>query len=218
MKVAELKKIINTRQDLKREMNMLKRFSKRGAEQIVDVPGTDYNLKITKWQRTEMNRSIGIINRKRAKRLKELQETEMTSRGEALGYTLGQFGMGSIEEAELRPMKAFTRRMVQADIKWKWKAIRTESQSDFFTKADYRVRENYIKGIKTHYDYERVKDIIDKIEGMDIEDFLSTFYQEGKTFEIPSPEWKQTDEGEFDIKYDEYLAYENALRATWMRK
>ena len=60
--VAQMQELINTRQDLNREINALKRFTKRGAEEIVDVPGTDYNLKITKWQRTEMNRRAAIIN------------------------------------------------------------------------------------------------------------------------------------------------------------
>ena len=49
---ADLKKLIETRQDLKRELNALRRFSKRGAELIVDAPDTQYNVKITKWQLT----------------------------------------------------------------------------------------------------------------------------------------------------------------------
>lgn len=213
VKVAELKDLINTRQDLKREINALRRFSKRGAEQVVDAPGTDYNIRITKWQRTEMNRRIGIINKKRNKRLEEIESTEMTSRGEPLGYTRGQLGMGPIELAELRPMKAFVRRMRQDDLKYRWKAIQAESQTDYFKDRDFALRENYIKGIKTHYDYERVKDIIKAIEEMDIKDFLNTFYQEGSSFEIPSPEWNKIGA---DIKYNEYLSWENALRSTWL--
>lgn len=217
VKVAQFKEIINTRQDLNRELNTLKRFSKRGAEEIVDVPGTDYNVKITKWQKTEINRRIGIINRRRAKRLEEIQNTEMTDRGEPLGYTRGQLGMGTTEENALKPMKSFTRRMEQHDLKWRWNAIQYESQSDYFDRRDYQLKENYIKGIKTHYNYENVKDIIEKIEGMDIKSFLKVFNEEGATMEIPSPEGKlETDEGSF--KYNEYLAYENALRSIWMKK
>lgn len=214
--VAQLKELINTRQDLKRELNKLRRFSKRGSEQIITVPDTDYNPQITKWQYTEMKRMAGIINRKRTIRLKQIQELEMTSRGEPLGYTREQFGMGTIQEASLRPVKAFTRRMEQYDIKWKWKSLQTESQSSYFTESDYRLRDNYIQGIKTHYDYESVKDIIAKIEGMDIGEFMKTFNEEGATFEIPSPD-EFTEPG-VDIKYEEYLSWENALRSIWMRK
>ena len=114
--VAQLKELINTRQDLKRELNALKRFSKRGAEEIVIVPNTDYNLKITKWQKTEMNRRVGIINRRRKKRLEDLSNMEMKSRGESLGYKKSDIGMGKATEVSLTPMNAFTRRMNQADL------------------------------------------------------------------------------------------------------
>ena len=47
--VRQLKELINTRQDLKRELNALRRFSKRGAEEIITYG--DYNIKVTKWQK-----------------------------------------------------------------------------------------------------------------------------------------------------------------------
>lgn len=208
--VRQMKELINTRQDLNRELNALKRFSKKGAEEIVVVPDTDYNLKITKWQKTEMNRRIGVINRRRAQRLKEIQEMEMKSRGEELGYTREEFGMGKQYEKELRPMNAFTRRMDQSDLKWKWRSIRNESQSDYFTKRDYQVRENYIKGLKENYNYNDIKDVVEEIEKMDIKEFFKIFNEDGGTFEFASPD------GQLDLKYDEYKGYASALRATWL--
>ena len=50
---AQMKNMIETRQDFNRELNALRRFSERGAEELVVVPGNDYNLKITKWQKKE---------------------------------------------------------------------------------------------------------------------------------------------------------------------
>lgn len=210
LSVGQLKEIINTRQDLNREINALKRFSKRGSEELVTVPDTDYNLQLTKWQKTEMTRRVAVINRRRKKRLEEIQETEMTSRGEDLGYTRGQFGMGKQQEVELSPMNAFTRRMEQYDVKWKWKAIMNESQSDYFDKRDFEVRDNYLKGIKENYDYNAVKDVIEKIENIDIREFFAVFNREGGTFEIASPD------GRLDHKEQEYKAYEEALINTWI--
>lgn len=204
--VGQLKELITTRQDLKRELNALKRFSKRGAETIVIVDDTDYNIKTTKWQRTEMNRRIAIINRKRKRRLEELQDLEMTSRGEPLGYTKGQYGMGRAKEVSLRPMNAFTRRMTQTDLRWKWKAILTESQSDYFNKKDYQVRENYIKGLEENYNPNDVKDIIKAIKEMDIQDFLVKFESEGGTMEFASG--PPSSEG--------YGGYVGALKSTWL--
>lgn len=208
--VRQMKELINTRQDLKRELNSLRRFSKRGSEEVIVVPGTDYNIKTTKWQKSEMNRRVAIINRRRKKRLEEIQNFEFTSRGEKLGYTRGQFGMGKASEVSLSPMNAFTRRMNQRDLKWKWKSIIEESQSDYFNKRDYDVRDNYIKGIKENYDYENVKDIIQAIEDMDIKEFFHIFEQEGGTFEFASPN------GKLNLKQREYKAYENALRSIWI--
>ncbi len=46
--MKEMKDLIKTRADFKREINALKRFSKKGAETLVTVPGNEYDLKITK--------------------------------------------------------------------------------------------------------------------------------------------------------------------------
>ena len=208
--VGQLKELINTRQDLKRELNSLKRFSRRGAEEIVTIPGNDYNLRITKWQQVEMNRRVAIINRRRETRLKLIEETEMTSRGEKLGYTRGDLGMGKLEEVALRPMQAFTRSMGRTDLSEKWKSILAQSQSDYFTKRDYEVKANYLKGIRENYNFMSVKDVYDYIEKLDINEFFQIFNEEGGTFEIASPD------GQLDLKHEEYLSYENALRATWL--
>lgn len=217
LSVSQMKELIHTRQDLKRELNSLKRFSKRGAETLVQAPVTEYeNVKLTKWQKTEMNRRVGYINRRRKKRLDEIKATEMTSRRQKLGYTRGEFGMGTFQEAKLSPMNAFTSKMDSYDLKWKWMSIRTESQTDYFTRTDEIMRQNYIKGIKTHYDYERVKDIIEEIENMDIKEFLKVYEAEGGTFEQSSPE--HFDNENRRLQYDEYLSWENALRSTWLPK
>lgn len=207
--VKELKELINTRQDLKRELNALQRFTKKGSEELVIVPDTNYNILVTKWQKKEMTMRVANINRKRQRRLERMQETELFSRGESLGYTLGQIGMGRIEEVSLRPMKAFYKGMSQSDLAHRFKAIRKESQSDFFTKKDYQVRENYLKALRENYDYNNVKDIIEHIEKIPIEEFLKVFYSEGATFEWVSPG------GKLELAEDEYSGYETALRSTW---
>lgn len=201
---SALKSVINTRQDLKRELNALKRFSKRGSEVIVDVPGNDYNLQITKWQRTEMNRRVGIINRKRKARLEKISNLEATSRGEELGYTRSAIGMGRATEVSLSPMNAFTRRMNQRDLKMKWNAILRESQSDYFTQKDFRLRNNYIKALEQNFNVNDIQDVIDKINKMDINDFLEIFEQEGGTLELAYPPNRE-----------QYEGYVNALRTTW---
>lgn len=210
LSVNQIKELINTRQDFKRELNALKRFSKKGAEEIVVMPGTDNNIKLTKWQRTEMRRRTPRINKRRQERLKHIEETEMTSMGEPLGYTKAQIGMGRAERISFEPIEISTRTMDYRALNWKWRTIQHESKSDYFTETDYRLRENYIQGIKTHYDYENVKDVINKIEEMPIDEFLNKFYAEGATFEDASPD------GKSDFKYQEYVSHEEQLKTIWL--
>lgn len=199
----QLKGLINTRQDLHRELNALKRFSKKGSEEIVIVPDTEYDLKITKWQKTEMNRRIGIINRRRKTRLEELENIQMKSRGKDLGYTRGQLGMGKAEEISLQPMTAFYRTMGNRDLKKRWQSILVQSQSDYFTKRDYQVRDNYIKGLLENYNSHDIEGIVNAIEKMDIKDFLQTFQEEGGTFEFIYPDSEKEKE------------YVNYLKTVW---
>lgn len=204
-----LKELISTRQDLKRELNMLRRFSKRGAEEIVVIDDTDYNIRTTKWQRTEMKRVANIVSRKRKAKLDRIMETEMKSRGESLGYTRGELGMGRLREVALRPMNPFVRTMSQVDVNKRFSSMRKQSQSDYYTKQDYACRDNYLKGLLENYNWNDIKDVYNKIKSMAIEDFMTIFEEEDSTFEIASPDGSM-------FKYQEYLSYVEALKSTWM--
>lgn len=190
--VKQLKSLINTRQDLKRELNTLKRFTEKGSEELTVVPDSKYNVIVTKWQRKEMGIRTSVINRRRKTRLEKLQSTRLKSRGQDLGYTLDQIGMGRIEEVSLKPFNAFTKTMHQTDIKYKWRHIMQESQSDYYDKQDYQVKENFLKGLRWNFDYNDTKDLIEHIEKMPIDEFLKKFNQEGGTFEwLYIPEWEE---------------------------
>ncbi len=207
LSVKQLKELINTRQDLKREINALKRFTKRGAEELEVIPNNDNNLLITKWQRKEINRRIGIINRRREKRLNELENIEMTSRGDKLGYTKGDIGMGKITKNALKPMQGLTKSMDRRDLQKKWKVVMNESQSDFFSKRDFRVKETFINTLLRNYNEEDIKDVIDYIRKIDIKEFLEKFESEGGAFDPAYP----PDE-------EQYKSYVMALKAAWIPK
>jgi hypothetical protein len=91
--------------------------------------------------------------------------------------------MGRIEEVSLKPFNAFTPSMRQMDVRYKWKHIMQESQSDYFDKQDYQVKENFLKGLRWNFDYNDTKDLIEHIEKMPIDEFLKRFNHEGGTFE-----------------------------------
>lgn len=203
--VKQLRELIDTRQDLNRELNALQRFTRRGAEEIVSIPDNDYSLKLTKWQREEMNRRIGVINRKRALRLKAVQAIEMQSGGEDLGYTVGQFGMGKAEEVSLTPLKAFTPKMSRADALKKFKHIVKESQSGFFDRKDETLRENYITGIRRNYRPEDADELEEAIRDLSFNEFYKRWRADPGAMEWASKTPTET----------EYLGYVNHLRSTW---
>lgn len=191
-----LKELINTRADLNRELNSLRRFSRKGAETFRPIQGNENNLQITNWQFQEMSRRAGIINRRRAKRKEQLEAIEVSRGGEKLGYTRGEAGAGSITENELKPIKAFTRTMGARDVKQKVFTLFRESTSEYYNQRDERLRENYIKGLEQNLNREdpTTKAIVAKIKNMDIKEFVSTYIAEDPDMEFLYPPDEQEQE------------------------
>ena len=188
--VRELKGLIDTRQDFKREINALKRFSKRGAEELVSAPNNQNdNTKITKWQKEEMNRRIPLINKKRADYKEKIGDIPVTSGGKPQGYTRGQLGMGSADEKALREAKPFQPSDTNADINRRYKSFRKQSQRYYFDRREKQMKDNYIKGISENFNPKdpEVKALIEKINDMDFNDFYKVFQAEDPTFEFASP-------------------------------
>lgn len=224
----ELRDLIGTRQDLKRELNSLKRFSQKGAEKIVTAPDNNYDMKLTSWEKKEMQMRARIVTQRRQKKLDELNTEEMTSRGEKLGYTQQQFGMGRIEALQFRPTKAFTPSMNRPDLRAKHKSLLLESQSDYYNKQDEIMRENFIKGLETSFYKKDIGDVINAIKKMDIKTFMRIARAEGGSaiFEIASPPGvirKRANKQSFrndieEMRRREYEAYVEGLKSTWLPK
>lgn len=203
--VEQMKELIDTRQDLKRELNALRRFSKRGAEEFVEVPNNDYNLKITKWQKQEMTRRVAIINRKRKKRHDELMEMEATYGGQGLGYTVGQIGMGKSDEVALRPMNAFSQKMTRTDLNKKYKNIMKESQSMYWDVREKILMDSYISTMLDNFNPADVMDIVENIQDMGFNEFYEKY---------------NADQTKFDYFYfedeEKYNASLDKLRGLWL--
>lgn len=209
MSVKQIRELITSRQDLKRELNALRRFTKPGAEELVDAPDTDYNLKLTKWQKEEMTRRTAVINRRRADRYEAIKDIEMTSKGEGLGYTFEQakesIGMGSVDANSTKPLNAFTPKMTQTDLKAKFRTILKESQQNYWNEREQIMKETYIKTILEHFKEGDISDVIDAIDNMNFKEFYSKFLSEGGHFEFLYP----PDE-------EQYASYVEGLKSTWL--
>ena len=216
VKVGELRNIINTRQDLKREINSLKRFTDKSNRINLSDDGTyngieiygDYNIKITKWQRKEINRRIATINTRRKKRLEALMQTPVTSRGEEQGYTVGQVGVGSIQMNELKPMEGLTAGASEESVRRKFKSALIQSQSDFLTIRDFRTKSSYITGLYRNFNENDIKDIVSAIENMPVDEFLKVFNSDNDA----------KFEGLYPGNKDQEKEYIKSLRAVWLPK
>lgn len=179
MTVKQLKELIETRQDLNREINALQRFTRRGAEELIEIPDNKYNLKITKWQFREQNRRNTIINTKRRKRALEFLNLDMKQGSTDLGYKLGELGMGKAEEVALRQTEAFPKDMNRRDLNKRYLHFLAESQSTYFDRIDERFREVYINNLKLKYNPNDIEDIIESIQEMDYKEFYKEIQREG---------------------------------------
>jgi hypothetical protein len=184
---ATLKNMIQTRQDLNRELNSLRRFSERGAEELVNIPDNYYNEKITKWQMQDMNRRAGITNRNRKIRREQLFGTEVTDRGKPQGYSAAAT-MSEEELAALQPIKVFTKFQNRADIQQKHRTLVKQSQVEYWKGRDAALKKGYITAVRQNLGTSAaVEEVIDLIDEMDPAEFRKKFDAEGTKFTVAYP-------------------------------
>ena len=115
--------------------------------------------------------------------------------------------MGNINAITLKPMTAFTPSMNRADLEMKWKYIKKESQLNYFTERDYKLKETFLREIRRAYDENDIQDVIEAIENMDIKEFVKRFQEEGNDMEQA-----------YVPQGTDYEVYVNALKSTWLPK
>lgn len=204
--VAQMKKMISTKEDLNRELTSLRGFSKKGAKEIVTAPGNKYNLKLTAWQLKDMQARAENINAARKIRREKLFDLDMSSRGQKLGYKRGELGLRRAEELQLDDINAFTDFMTRHDLRAKLRTLRRESMSDYWILRDEILRQEYIDTIKREFASSKVNvsDVIEAIENMPFNEFRKTFDAEGGTFEMLYPTQEKIHE------------FADSLRSTWI--
>lgn len=201
--VAAIRDLVATRADLNRELASLERFNAQTAE-IVTIPNTQYNVQTTKWQKREMSIRAGVITKRRKKRAEELEKMQMTSGGEDLDYTRGDFGMGQADKASLKPIKSFYRTIGQQSVNKRFEHFIKESQSDYYDRKTEQLRENYVESLQ-HTFGDSANDLISEIESMPFDQFYKVFKAEPELFE-----WSSDVPEDADIQ-----GYLTHLRAVW---
>lgn len=195
VKKSDAIKSINTRADLNKTVNSLKRFSQKGAEKPAK---SKRGAKSTKWEVDEFKRKQRQENARRTRERKKIESKPVTSRGKKTGSKRSE--MGTIKANELKPSKKKFENLSQKE----WDLAKANIEQAInplhqeFRKHNMRL--NYIKGLRNAGFSE---DIVANILEMDIDDFIET---------------TQTDtEAEFDFIYDpiEFKLKNAALLQVW---
>ena len=179
------REMVQTRADYNRELNALKRFSKRGAEKVVNLPGNYNDARTTRWQLQELSRRTSIINQKRQARLEQKSALEIVNTMGKTGFNYGQvYAMGMVGDNTLKPTTAYTEGMQQGDIKRKYRSLMLESQQRYYEEKDLLLKENFIKGLEDTWKKSEIREVVEKIRQMDPIEFLEKFdKKEGNAFE-----------------------------------
>ena len=201
---SEYKNMIKSRRDLEREIRTLERFSRKNAEELVYVPSGEGNVPITRWQRTEINRRKGIINRRRKEMYEKLSNLEFTYQGKNMGYKLKEFGMGTELRNAYKPFVTFSTDISNVDVNRKWKTVLSQSQSDYLSYRTNILRKNVINTIKENYKKRDIRDVIDSINNMSDSEFLERFNRTGGNFEP------------FYVDESNYQYFLNDLKSNWL--
>lgn len=183
--VKDLKDIISTRKDLNRTLNHLKRFSNRGAEELVILPDNQYNTSVTKWEKQELVYYKQMVNTSRAKRKEVIENIERTDSGEKLGYTVGQVGMNRADKVALEPIESpFYYTMDRRNVHSRMKSYRKHAWDGFYDDADKIFIDNYIGSMEETYGAENVKEIVEVVRKTPISTLIEKIHAEDKMFEF----------------------------------
>jgi hypothetical protein len=173
----DIKQGITTRNDLKRELKSLQRYSKRGSENVVK---NKYGLAITKYEKKEIEYKVAKINRQRTKDRKKFGEMEVTTHGESTGLKRAE--MGSQRMAQFNPKK-FNFETQHGGMSWEKyvEVVEKQVKDSYSDELVDRYKENYLKGIENGLG-EYGKELYKIVEQIPAQKVLETFYNEQEAY------------------------------------
>ena len=169
IKKADIVAAVETRGDFTRITNSLKRFSQRGAEQEVK---SSRGATATKWAVDEFKRKQKLVNKQRAKKLKEIEKEPVKIGGQSTGVTRAE--MGSIKENSLKPSNKNFKNLSQKEWELASKSIDNALNAAARNERAEQMRENYIKGLKDAGFLGANPDLEKVIRSVDADTFVKT--------------------------------------------
>lgn len=179
----ELKKIASSKEELQSMLRDYKGFLKRGAEELVELPDSKHNIKLTKWQKSVMEDRLATINENREKELQAWKETQVKYGGKEAGYTQGQARLDDGDFDEFKPLELYTYSSTYSQMREKMRLIMRESQDGYWDARTELARINYTEKMdRILGDHPIGKILMKKIKGLDLDDFKRTLKSEDDLF------------------------------------
>lgn len=161
----------SSKETLQRDIQDFKGFLKRGAEKLEELPDTKHNIKITRWQKSSMERRLDEINQARAKELEEWKATQVKYGGKEAGYTQGQARMDD-GDFDITPMKMVNWSSTYSDMREKFKLMMRESQPGYWDARAELSRINYTEKLSQVIgNHPLGKILLKKINSLPVKDF-----------------------------------------------
>lgn len=132
----EIRKSVQTRRDLKNELNALERFMRKGAEKPIV---TKEGIKTTAYEKKEIAIKVRSINQRRAAELKKAAPS--TEKGT----------MGTIRENNLKPKKYDIDKIKKSDWKNFVESVEKQARDSYFQGKYERYKENFMKGLENAF-------------------------------------------------------------------
>lgn len=167
-RVRDIRENIQSRQDYNRVLNSLKRFSNRGAEEVVS---NKHGVEVTKWHLKEYSIARATRNRATNKRKKELDNLEIDLPG--FDKPLTRAELGRTDSNEMRPLvDRFKTARNKKEFEKAFNTAIYQSDPNYFYIRDNRFKENWLNAARAYLQgADGYNELIQFVENMDPTEF-----------------------------------------------
>lgn len=158
----EIRKSVQTRRDLKNELNALERFMRKGAEKPIV---TKEGIKTTAYEKKEIAIKVRVINQRRAAELKKAAPS--TEKGT----------MGTVRENNLKPKKYDIDKIKKSDWKKFVESVEKQSRDSYAADRYERYKDNFIKGLENAFG-EKGAELIEIAKQINAEILTQMYYDD----------------------------------------
>lgn len=206
-----IKNMSDSRKELNRTLNSLKRFSKRGAEDTIILPSGEF---ISNYELKELKRESARLQRNLTRRINELAGTTPKVAGIKQDYTYAEMGDMRLNNmiAKRDTLKNMSKNITKSgNLKNFVKLLQTTRN-----KQNYQIsifKNNYIDRMLTNqaysvgYDSNRINEIKAKLNKLSDKDFLK-FFDEEKIVQMVRDKYIDSTK----LKGETYFSYEEEMR------